>query len=191
MKAPGLRRAPQGRCSRTWRSSRVARSSAEEVGLKLDAADLSLLGSGPQDRVVTKGRHDHRGGRGRPVPTSRVESARSRLRIDNTDSDWDREKLQERLAKLAGGVALVQVGAATEVELKEKKHRIEGRASSATRAAIEEGIVAGGRHRPAPVARTPSPRSIESLEGDEATGATRSSTARARRAGPADRRQRR
>ena len=63
--------------------------------------------------------------------------------IENTDSDWDREKLQERLAKLAGGVCVVKVGAATEVELKEKKHRIED-AVSATRAAIEEGIVAGG-----------------------------------------------
>ena len=63
--------------------------------------------------------------------------------IENTDSDWDREKLQERLAKLAGGVCVIKVGAATEVELKEKKHRIED-AVSATRAAIEEGIVAGG-----------------------------------------------
>jgi len=63
--------------------------------------------------------------------------------IENTDSDWDREKLQERLAKLSGGVAVVKVGAATEVELKEKKHRIED-ALSATRAAIEEGVVAGG-----------------------------------------------
>src|SRR5204862_2827295 len=63
--------------------------------------------------------------------------------IDKTDSDWDREKLQERLAKLSGGVALIKVGAATEVELKEKKHRIED-AVSATRAAIEEGIVPGG-----------------------------------------------
>src|SRR5207248_2047526 len=63
--------------------------------------------------------------------------------IDDTDSDWDREKLQERLAKLAGGVALIKVGAATEVELKEKKHRIED-AVSATKAAIEEGVVAGG-----------------------------------------------
>ena len=63
--------------------------------------------------------------------------------IENTDSDWDREKLQERLAKLSGGVAVIKVGAATEVELKEKKHRIED-ALSATRAAIEEGVVAGG-----------------------------------------------
>jgi chaperonin GroEL (HSP60 family) len=89
--------------------------------------------------------------------------------IDNTDSDWDREKLQERLAKLAGGVAVIKVGAATEVELKEKKHRIED-AVSATRAAIEEGVVAGGgtalvRARGA-VAEV-----VDSLSGDEATGA--------------------
>jgi chaperonin GroEL len=69
--------------------------------------------------------------------------AQIKREIEDTDSDWDREKLQERLAKLAGGVAVVQVGAATEVELKEKKHRIED-ALSATRAAIEEGIVPGG-----------------------------------------------
>ena len=92
-----------------------------------------------------------------------------RSEIDNTDSDWDREKLQERLAKLAGGVAVIKVGAATEVELKEKKHRIED-AVSATRAAIEEGVVAGGgtaliRTRPAVL------KVVESLAGDEATGA--------------------
>ena len=89
--------------------------------------------------------------------------------IENTDSDWDREKLQERLAKLAGGVAVIKVGAATEVELKEKKHRIED-AVSATRAAIEEGVVAGGgtallRARPAVL------KVVESLTGDESTGA--------------------
>ena len=89
--------------------------------------------------------------------------------IDETDSDWDREKLQERLAKLAGGVALIQVGAATEVELKEKKHRIED-ALSATRAAIEEGVVAGGG-----TALLRSRAAVDSvladLDGDEATGA--------------------
>ena len=69
--------------------------------------------------------------------------AQIRREIDETDSDWDREKLQERLAKLAGGVGVIKVGAATEVELKERKHRIED-AISATRAAIEEGIIAGG-----------------------------------------------
>ncbi|MGC8481372.1 MAG: TCP-1/cpn60 chaperonin family protein, partial [Acidimicrobiales bacterium] len=89
--------------------------------------------------------------------------------IDNTDSDYDREKLQERLAKLSGGVAIIKVGAATEVELKEKKHRIED-AVSTTKAAIEEGVVPGGG-----VALLRSQRAIldvaEKLEGDEATGA--------------------
>ena len=140
---------------------------AEEVGLKLDSADMSLLGSA-RKIVVTKD------------DTTIVEGAGSgadvegrvgqiKAEIENTDSDWDREKLQERLAKLAGGVAVVQVGAATEVELKEKKHRIED-ALSATRAAIEEGIVAGGgtallRSRAAVNDM------VGSLEGDEATGA--------------------
>src|SRR5204863_4963458 len=95
--------------------------------------------------------------------------AQIKREIDDTDSDWDREKLQERLAKLSGGVAVIKVGAATEVELKEKKHRIED-AVSATRAAIEEGVVAGGgtaliRARPAVLAV------VNSLTGDEATGA--------------------
>ena len=91
-----------------------------------------------------------------------------RREIDDTDSDWDREKLQERLAKLAGGVAVVRVGAATEVELKEKKHRIED-ALSATRAAIEEGIVAGGGT--ALVRCLAAVETVaEKLEGDEATG---------------------
>ena len=90
--------------------------------------------------------------------------------IDNTDSDWDREKLQERLAKLAGGVAVVQVGAATEVELKEKKHRIED-ALSATRAAIEEGIVAGGGTALLRSRSAVADLVADKLEGDEATGA--------------------
>jgi chaperonin GroEL len=140
---------------------------AEEVGLKIDTADLSLLGSA-RKVVVTKDETTLVEGAGDPADVDgRV--AQIKAEIDNTDSDWDREKLQERLAKLAGGVAVVQVGAATEVELKEKKHRIED-ALSATRAAIEEGIVAGGgtallRSR---AAITPV---IESLSGDEATGA--------------------
>jgi chaperonin GroEL len=140
---------------------------AEEVGLKLDTADLSLLGQARKvvvtkdDTTIVEGAGDSADVEGR-VNQIKAE-------IDNTDSDWDREKLQERLAKLAGGVAVVQVGAATEVELKEKKHRIED-AVSATRAAIEEGIVAGGgtallRSRSA-VADI-----LGSLEGDEATGA--------------------
>ena len=120
---------------------------AEEVGLKLDSADMSLLGSA-RKVVVTKDDTTIVEGAG---STADVEGrvAQIKAEIENTDSDWDREKLQERLAKLAGGVAVVQVGAATEVELKEKKHRIED-ALSATRAAIEEGIVAGGGTGPAP-----------------------------------------
>ena len=140
---------------------------AEEVGLKLDSADMGLLGSA-RKVVVTKDDTTIVEGAG---STADVEGrvAQIKAEIENTDSDWDREKLQERLAKLAGGVAVVQVGAATEVELKEKKHRIED-ALSATRAAIEEGIVAGGgtallRSRSA-VADL-----LGSLEGDEATGA--------------------
>ena len=140
---------------------------AEEVGLKLDSVDLSLLGSARKvvitkdDTTIVEGAGD----------TADVEGRVSQIKteIDNTDSDWDREKLQERLAKLAGGVAVVQVGAATEVELKETKHRIED-AISATRAAIDEGIVAGGgtaliRSRAA-VAEV-----AAGLDGDEATGA--------------------
>ena len=140
---------------------------AEEVGLKLDAVTLDMLGSA-RKVVITKDDTTIVEGAGE---SSEVEGRINQIKaeIENTDSDWDSEKLQERLAKLAGGVALVQVGAATEVELKEKKHRIED-ALSATRAAIEEGVVAGGgtallRARAA-VAATG-----EGLSGDEATGA--------------------
>src|SRR5262249_16350578 len=93
--------------------------------------------------------------------------AQIKREIEDTDSDWDREKLQERLAKLSGGVAVVRVGAATEVELKEKKHRIED-ALSATRAAIEEGVVAGGGTA---LLRARSAIDSLKLEGDQATGA--------------------
>ena len=94
---------------------------------------------------------------------------RSKAEIDNTDSDYDREKLQERLAKLSGGVAVLKVGAATEVELKEKKHRIED-AVSTTKAAIEEGVVPGGG---VALLRAQAEvlKASESLSGDEATGA--------------------
>ena len=110
---------------------------AEEVGLKLDGVGLDLMGTA-RKVVVTKDETTIVEGAGE---SSDVEGRISQIKreIDETDSDWDREKLQERLAKLAGGVAVVQVGAATEVELKEKKHRIED-ALSATRAAIEEGL---------------------------------------------------
>jgi chaperonin GroEL len=114
---------------------------AEEVGLKLDQAGLELLGTARRVTVskdnttVVDGAGDHSEVLGRV--------AQIKAEIESTDSDWDREKLQERLAKLAGGVCVIKVGAATEVELKEKKHRLED-AISATRAAVEEGIVAGG-----------------------------------------------
>jgi chaperonin GroEL len=140
---------------------------AEEVGLKLDNITLDLLGRAKKV-IVTKDDTTIVDGAGSEDDIKgRISQIRNE--IDNTDSDWDREKLQERLAKLSGGVAVVKVGAATEVELKEKKHRIED-ALSATRAAIEEGVVAGGgtvllRSRGA-VAKV-----VDSLEGDEATGA--------------------
>ena len=140
---------------------------SEEIGLKLESATIDLLGRARRI-VVTKDATTIVDGAGSAADVAgRV--AQIKAEIENTDSDWDREKLQERLAKLAGGVAVVKVGAATEVELKEKKHRIED-ALSATRAAVDEGIVAGGgtalvRSRAAVDAL------IAELSGDEATGA--------------------
>jgi chaperonin GroEL len=140
---------------------------SEEVGLKLESVGLDMLGRAKRI-IVTKDNTTIVDGSGNKAEVDgRI--AQIKTEIENTDSDWDREKLQERLAKLAGGVAVIKVGAATEVELKEKKHRIED-AVSATRAAIEEGVVAGGgtaliRTRPAVL------KVVESLQGDEATGA--------------------
>ena len=140
---------------------------SEEVGLKLENLTLDLLGRAKRV-IVTKdnttivdgdGAADDVAGRINQIKTE----------IDNTDSDWDKEKLQERLAKLAGGVAVIKVGAATEVELKEKKHRIED-AVSATRAAIEEGVVAGGGVALVR-ARAAVKEVVDSLTGDESTGA--------------------
>jgi chaperonin GroEL len=140
---------------------------AEEVGLKLDSVTLEMLGSA-RKVVITKDDTTIVEGAGESADVEgRINQIKAE--IENTDSDWDREKLQERLAKLAGGVALVQVGAATEVELKEKKHRIED-ALSATRAAIEEGVVAGGGTALLR-ARAAVTEVAESLSGDEATGA--------------------
>jgi len=114
---------------------------SSDVGLKLDQVGLEVLGRAKR-LVVTKDNTTIVDGAGDPdAVKGRV--AQLQAEISRTDSDWDREKLQERVAKLAGGVCVIKVGAATEVELKEKKHRIED-AVSATRAAIEEGIVAGG-----------------------------------------------
>jgi chaperonin GroEL len=114
---------------------------ASEVGLKLDQVGLEVLGSARRIVVTKDETTIVDGGGSHEAVSDRV--AQIRRQIAETDSDWDREKLQERLAKLAGGVSVIKVGAHTEVELKEKKHRIED-AVSATRAAIEEGIVAGG-----------------------------------------------
>ncbi len=140
---------------------------SEEVGLKLETATLDLFGQAKRV-IITKdettivdgaGSHDDVMGRVNQI----------KAEIDNTDSDYDREKLQERLAKLSGGVAVLKVGAATEVELKEKKHRIED-AVSTTKAAIEEGVVPGGgvallRAQAAVLSL------VDTLKGDEATGA--------------------
>ena len=140
---------------------------SEEIGLKLDSATLDLLGTA-RKVVVTKDETTIVEGAGESADVNgRV--AQIKREIEDTDSDWDREKLQERLAKLSGGVAVIKVGAATEVELKEKKHRIED-ALSATRAAIEEGVVAGGGTALLR-ARATLKDTIASLEGDEATGA--------------------
>jgi chaperonin GroEL len=138
---------------------------SEEVGLKLENAELDLLGRA-RKVVVTKDDTTVVEGAGAEQDVKgRVNQIKAE--IENTDSDWDREKLQERLAKLSGGVAVIKVGAATEVELKEKKHRIED-ALSATRAAVEEGIVAGGG---VALIRCESAIDKLDLEGDESTGA--------------------
>ncbi|MEU4293948.1 chaperonin GroEL [Kribbella sp. NPDC026596] len=138
---------------------------APEVGLKLDQVGLEVLGSARRI-VVTKDNTTVVEGAGKADDIDgRVNQIKAE--IERTDSDWDREKLQERLAKLAGGVCVIKVGAATEVELKEKKHRIED-AVSATRAAIEEGIVAGGGSALVHAA-TVLDGGLD-LEGDEAIG---------------------
>ena len=141
---------------------------SEEVGLKLENTDLSLLGRA-RKVVVTKDETTIVEGAGSKADVNgRISQIRQE--IENTDSDYDREKLQERLAKLAGGVAIIKVGAATEVELKEKKHRIEDAVQTA-KASVEEGVVPGGgvtllraQEQVLALAR--------SLDGDEATGAT-------------------
>ena len=138
----------------------------EELGLRLENTQLNQLGRARRV-VITKDNTTIVDGDG---DTERIQGRINQIRaeVDNTDSDFDREKLQERLAKLSGGVAVIRVGAATETELKEKKHRVED-ALSATRAALEEGIVPGGGvallHAQAPVADL-----LDSLEGDERTG---------------------
>ena len=138
---------------------------SEEIGLKLESVTLDMLGRA-RKIVITKDNTTIVEGEGNPGDIKgRIEQIRAE--IERTDSDWDREKLQERLAKMSGGVAVLKVGAATEVELKEKKHRIED-SVSATRAAVEEGIVPGGG---ATLVRSREAIDKLSLEGDEAAGA--------------------
>jgi chaperonin GroEL len=138
---------------------------SEEVGLKLESATMDLLGQA-RKVVVTKDETTIVEGNGKDEDIQgRINQIKAE--IEKTDSDYDREKLQERLAKLSGGVAVIKVGAATEVELKEKKHRIEDAVQS-TKAAVEEGIVPGGG-----VALLNAQIALDKvdLEGDEATGA--------------------
>src|SRR5687767_6431196 len=137
---------------------------SEEVGLKLENTGLELLGRARKVVVTKDDTTIVEGGGDAEQIKGRVNQIRAE--IEKTDSDYDREKLQERLAKLAGGVAVIKVGAATEVELKEKKHRIED-AVSATKAAVEEGIVAGGG-----VTLLQAQIALDKLEleGDERTG---------------------
>jgi len=154
-------------CSRTSAILTGGQVVTEEVGLKLENVGLDLLGSA-RKVVVTKDETTIvEGGGSDDEIKGRISQIKTE--IDNTDSDYDREKLQERLAKLSGGVAVIKVGAATEVELKEKKHRIED-AVSTTKAAIEEGVVPGGGVALLR-AQTAVLETADKLEGDEATGA--------------------
>jgi chaperonin GroEL len=142
---------------------------SEEVGLKLDQAGLELLGRARKVVISKEETTIIEGGGDDAQIKGRVAQIRSE--IEKSDSDYDREKLQERLAKLAGGVAVIKAGAATEVELKERKHRIEDAVRNA-KAAVEEGIVAGGGVALLQAATAAFAKL--KLEGDEATGANRS-----------------
>ena len=139
---------------------------SDELGLKLDSIDMSVLGSAKKV-IVSKDETTIVSGAGSSEDVAaRVKQIRAE--IENTDSDYDREKLQERLAKLAGGVAVIKVGAATDVEVKERKHRIEDAVRNA-KAAIEEGLLPGGGV--ALVQAAQKAQSEVKLDGDEATGA--------------------
>jgi chaperonin GroEL len=138
---------------------------SEDVGLKLDTVGLEVLGTARRVAVTKDTTTIVDGGGTSEAIADRV--AQLRREIESTDSDWDREKLQERLAKLAGGIGVIRVGAATEVELKERKHRIED-AIAATRAAVEEGVIPGGGS-----ALVHAAAAVDALDlsGDELTGA--------------------
>ncbi|KRC60644.1 molecular chaperone GroEL [Agromyces sp. Root81] len=165
VKAPGFgdRRKAQLQDIATLTGGQVI---SEEVGLKLENVTLDLLGSARKVIITKDETTIVEGGGDEEAIAGRV--AQIRKEIENTDSDYDREKLQERLAKLAGGVAVIKAGAATEVELKERKHRIEDAVRNA-KAAVEEGIVAGGGVALIQAGKT----AFEKLDltGDEATGA--------------------
>ena len=139
---------------------------SDELGLKLDSVDMSVLGTAKKVIVSKDETTIVSGGGSKEDVAARV--AQIRGEIANTDSDYDREKLQERLAKLAGGVAVIKVGAATEVEAKERKHRIEDAVRNA-KAAIEEGLLPGGGV--ALIQAAAKAKDDVKLEGDEATGA--------------------
>jgi chaperonin GroEL len=142
---------------------------SEEVGLKLENATLDLLGTARKVIVTKDETTIIEGGGDAEAIAGRVKQIRAE--IENTDSDYDREKLQERLAKLAGGVAVIKAGAATEVELKERKHRIEDAVRNA-KAAVEEGIVAGGGVALIQAGEIAfASDAVKNLTGDEATGA--------------------
>lgn len=140
---------------------------SDELGLKLDSIDMDVLGTAEKVIVAKDETTIVAGGGSKEDIAARVTQIRKE--IDNTDSDYDREKLQERLAKLAGGVAVIKVGAATEVEAKERKHRIEDAVRNA-KAAIEEGLVPGGGVALIEAAKDAKP-ALDELKGDEATGA--------------------
>ncbi|MCI1935942.1 MAG: chaperonin GroEL [Bifidobacteriaceae bacterium] len=139
---------------------------SDELGLKLDSIDLDVLGTA-QKVIISKDETTIVSGAGSKEDVA-ARVSQIRTEIDNTDSDYDREKLQERLAKLAGGVAVIKVGAATEVEAKERKHRIEDAVRNA-KAAVEEGLVPGGGV--ALIQAAAAAEKTVDLEGDEATGA--------------------
>jgi chaperonin GroEL len=139
----------------------------EEVGLSLETAGLDVLGTARSVTITKDETTIVEGGGDSADVAGRISQIRAE--IENTDSDYDREKLQERLAKLAGGVAVLRVGAATEVELKEKKHRIED-AVNTTKAAIDEGIVCGGGVTLIR-AQAAVDKAAKKLRGDERTGA--------------------
>ena len=141
---------------------------SEEIGLKLESTELSMLGKAKKVRI-TKEETTLVEGSGNPEEI-RKRSSQIKKEIEDSTSDYDKEKLQERLAKLVGGVAVIQVGSATETEQKELKHRIED-ALNATRAAVEEGIVAGGGVAPVSCMEALD-KFISTLSGDERTGAT-------------------